>query len=327
MADMVIFARSAKVLLANTDFAKDFYQVLCNKESNNFIFSPISVHSILSLTYQGAAGSTAESFANTLRLENATVARDGYKSIIESLNNVEDITLYTANKIYVKTNYRLNATFNEIARYSFYSEIEQIDFEDNENAANTINVWVEKTTKEKIKNLISANDLNSRTRMILINAIYFKGNWRHKFNPLKTKKQPFYVNQNQVMYVDMMHTKERFRYSRIRNLDANILLLPYKNSDFSMLIILPNERNGIGYLESKLASVDIAGMVSNMQYSEVNVALPKFRIESTLMLNNILEEVRKTKNDCYYYYFNGAFKIYKFFMISAWLGYYIYKRS
>lgn len=211
---------------------------------------------------------------------------------MESINNVQEVTLYTANKIYVKTDCDLSATFDEIARNSFYSEVEQVDFEDSQNAAKIINVWVEEMTMEKIKDLISPSDLNSNTRMVLVNAIYFKGKWEHKFNPSRTKKQSFYLNQNQEIYVDMMDTQKCFRYNKISDLDAKALMLPYENPDISMLIILPNQRNGIGYIESKLASIDIAAIVNDMQYNEVHLALPKFRTETTIDLNATLQEVR-----------------------------------
>lgn len=284
---------SVKVLKANADFTTNLYQVLSRKEGN-LIFSPISAHTVLSLAYQGAAGSTAESFANTLKLPNAALAKDGYKNVIEALNNVQNVTLHVANKIYAKTGYKLKPTFNEVARNSFYSEVEQVNFDDRANAAKTINSWVEQKTQDKIKDLISPDSLDTLTRLVLVNAIYFKGNWADKFDKSKTKKQPFYLNDSEKIDVDMMHITKKFRYGESSDLDAKLLELPYENRELSLLIILPNQRNGIQGLESKLSSVDITSLTSGMYSAEVNVALPKFKIESKIDLKDALKEVRKS---------------------------------
>lgn len=284
---------SERVLKANADFTTNLYQVLAKSSDANLIFSPISAHTVLSLVYQGAAGATAQSFASTLQLPDANTAKDGYKSVIESLNNVENVTLHVANKIYAKSGYKLKAAFGDVAKSAFYSEVEQVNFSDKANAAKAINSWVENKTKEKIKDLISPDSLDDLTRLVLVNAIYFKGNWANKFDKSKTKKQPFYLDDNNKIDVDTMHITKKFRFGENENLDAKILELPYENRDVSMLIILPNQRNGLKALEAKLATVDVATLANQLYTAEVNVALPKFKIESKIELNDVLKEVRK----------------------------------
>lgn len=283
-----------KVLKANSDFTTNLYQVLSRKEGN-LIFSPISAHTVLSLAYQGAAGNTAQSFATTLKLQDANVAATGYSNVMQSLNNVQNVTLHIANKIYAKDGYKLKPGFNDIAKSSFYSEVEQVNFADNTNAAKAINSWVEQKTKNKIKDLISPDALDALTRLVLVNAVYFKGNWADKFDPAKTKKEPFYLNDNDKIDVDTMHITKKFRYGEDSDLDAKILELPYENREVSMVIVLPNQRNGLKALEGKLASTDITTVVQNLYNAEVNVALPKFRIESTIPLKDALKEVNFKK--------------------------------
>lgn len=280
-----------KVLKANADFTTNLYQAL-SKSEGNLIFSPISAHTVLSLAYQGAAEGTAQSFANTLKLANAAIAVDGYRNVMESLNNVPNVTLHIANKIYAKTGYKLKDAFSDVARNAFHSEVEQVNFSDNTNAAKTINSWVEQKTKQKIKDLIAPDALDDLTRLVLINAIYFKGNWADKFDKAKTKKAPFYLNDSNKIDVDTMHLTKKFRYGENGDLDAKILELPYSNRDLSMVIILPNQRNGLKALEAKLASTDITTLTNALYTAEVNVALPKFKIESKLDLKETLEQVR-----------------------------------
>lgn len=279
-----------KVLKANADFTTSLYQVL-SKEEGNLIFSPISAHTVLSLAYQGAAGNTAQSFATTLKLQDANVAATGYSNVMQSLNNVQNVTLHIANKIYAKDGYKLKPSFNDIAKSAFYSEVEQVNFADNVNAAKAINSWVEQKTKDKIKDLISPDALDALTRLVLVNAIYFKGNWADKFDPADTKKEPFYLNDQDKIDVDTMHIMKKYRYGENSDLDAKILELPYENREVSMVIVLPNQRNGLKALEAKLASTDITTIVQNLYSTQVSVALPKFRIESTIQLNDALKEV------------------------------------
>lgn len=283
--------KSTSVLKANSDFGKNLYQILARKDGN-IVFSPLSAHTVLALAYQGAAGKTAESFASTLKLPESKAAASGYKEVMSGLNNIQNVTLHIANKVYIKPTYKLKDSFGQIARDSFYSEVEPVEFGQSVAAAKTINGWVEKKTNNKIKDLIKPDSLNALTRLVLVNAIYFKGDWKHKFDKALTTKQPFYLNDEDKVDVDMMHITKNFRYGENEELDAKILELPYNNEDVSMLIVLPNQKNGIKELEKKLQSVDISELAQNIYSREVIVSLPKFKIESTIPLNDVLEEVR-----------------------------------
>lgn len=282
---------AVKVLKAQADFTKDLYQVL-SKGSGNLVFSPISLHTILSLAFQGAAGNTAQSFATALKIENANIAANGYKNIMQSLITMQKVTLHIANKIYAKDDYKLKKGFEDIAKSAFYSEIAQVNFNDRLNATKAINSWVEEKTKNKIKDLISPDGVDDSTRLVLVNAIYFKANWAEQFNERHTRKKPFYLNDKSKITVDMMHIDEIFPYRYDDDLEAQILELPYENRDVSLLIILPRKRNTLASVEAKLPSVDIASLVKNLKrFGYVNVSLPRFRIETTIQLRDALEKV------------------------------------
>jgi serpin B len=188
-------------------------------------------------------------------------------------------------------NYSVKRSFNEVATKSFASEAQSLDFSQNTQSAATINGWVEANTNNKIKDLISADSLDSDTRMVLVNAIYFKGFWTYQFDPKNTFKAPFYLNDQDTVDVDYMKVKKHFKYGALPELDATAIELPYKDSDISMLIILPNTKTGLSALEGKLNTIDL-GEVSNKLYSqEVNVELPKFKIEFDIELNEPLKKV------------------------------------
>jgi serpin B len=197
-----------------------------------------------------------------------------------------------ANKIYVMQGYSVKKNFQDIAIKSFNSEAETIDFSKNKESAKNINSWVEDKTNNKIKDLISAGSLSSDSRMVIVNAIYFKGFWTHKFNPDHTFKAPFFLNEQDSVNVDYMRTKNNFKYGYIRELESSAIELPYKDSDISMLIILPNSRTGLPEVERKLTSISLNKISEELYEQEVNVELPKFKIEFTIELTNALKKVK-----------------------------------
>jgi serpin B len=188
-------------------------------------------------------------------------------------------------------------SFADVATKSFNSEAQPLDFSKNEDAAKSINNWVEEKTNNKIKDLIASDSLDSDTRMVLVNAIHFKGTWVYQFDPKDTFKGPFYLNEKDTATVDFMKIKKHFKYGVMEDLDASAIELPYKDSNISMVIILPNSKTGLAALESKLTSIDINELSSRMYSQEVNVEIPKFKVEFDIELNEPLKKVLFSQTD------------------------------
>ncbi|CAH1183104.1 unnamed protein product [Phaedon cochleariae] len=278
------------VIRGNAEFTKNLYSILAKNDGNIF-FSPISIHAILALAAQGSGTTTREALCKALNVPDIKAAAEGYKDIMSRLNSVKDVTLHMANKVYMKQSYNLQESFKGIVTSHFSSEVQQLDFAQQAAAAKTINTWVEEKTKDKIKDLIKASDLDPLTRLVLVNAIYFKGTWAEKFDAANTKTEKFYKNETETVDVQMMHLTKKFYFKNDETLNAKVLELQYTNKDLSMIIILPNERNGIADLEAKLANTDLSRITENMYRPEVIVALPKFKIEQTIELNDPLKEL------------------------------------
>ena len=279
------------VVQGNGVFTRNLYNILAKKEGNVF-FSPISAHAVLAMAFQGAKGSTHEAFTKALNVSGSNLAADGYKDVLGHLNNVASVELSMANKIYIMDGFSLKSAFKEVTQNKFLSEVEAVNFGDSVGTAKNINSWVEDKTKNKIKDLIKPDMLDAMTRLVLVNAIYFKGNWASKFDPKQTKTDKFYLNDNDSIDVQMMSNKGKYFYKEDESLDAKVLELPYSNQDVSLIVILPNKRNGIAELEKKLADTDLTKITENMFKPEVVVKLPKFKIETTIELNEPLEQVR-----------------------------------
>lgn len=239
----------------------------------------------------GAKGQTAAEMSSVMKFGQTTKKQigDNFQSFMETINS--DPTVKIANKIYIQNEYPIKKEFNEIVTKQFYSEAQNLNFAKNVESAKEINTWVESNTNNKIKDLIDSGALDSSTRMVLVNAIYFKGDWVHKFDTKSTRPEPFWVTPNDSIDVPMMHIKKRFNYGVFEELDATGLEMKYVGSDISMFIILPNKKDGLKKLEADLGSVDIASLAERLHSTEVNVSLPKFKVEYEIKLKPLLKKV------------------------------------
>ncbi|RZC38529.1 Serpin domain containing protein [Asbolus verrucosus] len=175
----------------------------------------------------------------------------------------------------------------------YHADVENIDFTQSQEAAKAMNGWVETQTNNKIKNLISPNILDKYTRTILINALYFQGNWSNKFYNIRTQTKNFYKTKKDVLQVDTMHHyRQWFNYYESTDLNAKFLEMPFVGGDVSMVFVLPNEKEGLVSLENQIEKIFAP---QNLQRELLNIALPKFRIESTIQLVNILKNLGISK--------------------------------
>ena len=139
--------------------------------------------------------------------------------------------------------------------------------------------------------MINSDALDDETRMVLINAIYFKGVWRDKFDRKETFKEGFFLNDKDFVMVDFMTIKKYFKYGDLSDYDATAIELPYEDSDISMMIILPNSKTGLSALEAKLNQINLLEVSQRLYSQEVNVEIPKFKIEFNIQLIEPLQKV------------------------------------
>ncbi|KAH8352075.1 hypothetical protein KR084_001786, partial [Drosophila pseudotakahashii] len=268
-------------------FTDDLYQRLAKDNANkNLISSPLSAEIVMSMVYMGAEGKTAQEMKDVLKLsaDKKEVARK-YKDFLTNLEGREKVAILDlANRIYVNNKHTLVQEFNQVVRESFKAEAEAISLKDTTQAASIINKWVKDQTRNRIKSIVKKEDLNDDFIMVLLNAIYFKGQWQYKFEPDRTKRADFRITDRQRVPVQMMSQYGNFKAGYIPNIDAKVIELPYRNSSLSMVIFLPEKVDGLPELERK-----IAGFSESLPKVAVNLHLPKFKIEFTEELNKILE--------------------------------------
>lgn len=244
------------------------------------------------MAFLAAGGQTATEMGNVMKYGSNVDKQQLSQQFETFLTSLEkESGLGIANKIYVKTGYSLKEQYNALVAKHFKSAVELLEFANSAVAAKTINSWVEEKTNNRIKDLISPDMLDSLTRAVLVNAIYFKGKWTYPFDPMFTQKLPFWVTPSESVDVDTMNIKKKFRYGKIDNLDATALEMTYKDSNISMLIILPNKKDGLKTLEKQIGNINLTEIDQQMYSTEVEVFLPKFEYEYSIDLNDILAKM------------------------------------
>lgn len=264
----------------------------------NVVFSPASIQTSLALTYLGAEGKTAEELHAGLKFgssdKNEVITNYGEfinRTFRATSKNESDVQLNMANRIYVSNQMELVNDFNDMAHKYFQSAVEVTDFSDPVNTVSNINKWVSDKTNKRINNLLQSNAVNSDTNILLINAIYFKAKWLHQFSQGSTKTSQFSVNSDRTVDMQFMYDNDFFNYADLDDLNAKVLEMPYVNSNLSMLLILPNEIDGLDRLESQLADYDLNHIVSKVSRTKVDVFVPKFHIEFDVDLKEPLKKM------------------------------------
>lgn len=213
-------------------------------------------------------------------------------------NNDKNSTILIANKMYVKESYILNRTFQYVAAKKFSCGVESLNFGNNIQAAQTINHFIEDKTHDKIKNFIQSKNINNDITVMLINAIYFKSNWKHRFNKTLTTPDDFHINENEIVRVDFMNIQSNFYWSYIDELDATALEMEYANSKYSFIILLPRSQTGLSTLENRLRNFDLTKIFNwFLGRIAIDVKIPKFKAEHEIKLNNILKNVCKDSDN------------------------------
>ncbi|XP_012271556.1 alaserpin isoform X3 [Orussus abietinus] len=281
------------VTRASGEFSKNFYEVVAKEqEGKNLICSPLSASVVLAMAAYGAGGNTAAQMRAGLHLpSNDEVAKSGFQNLVDVLNNVKGVELRLANKVFVDKRFPLKSSYQALTTTSFRSAVDLVDFSKNVEAANTINSWCAQQTNNRIQNLIPPDSLSSDSALVLVNALYFKGNWKTKFNPSDTHDRPFYVNGVTKKNVPTMYMSASIKYGEIDELNAKFVELPYKNEELSMIIILPDKLDGLPELEKKLKNFDLRRLNDLGYERDVELFLPKFKIESTLELEPALKKL------------------------------------
>ncbi|XP_045706072.1 plasminogen activator inhibitor 2 [Phyllostomus hastatus] len=324
------------IYVANTIFAINFFKQLASTSpTQNLFFSPWGISSTMVMVYMGARGNTSEQMARVLQFSNIGVgavtavspenvtgcpfmqqiqratypdailkaqAEDtilsGFSTLISAINtSTEGYVLESVNKLFGEKSARFRKEYMQLSKKYYSAEPQEVDFlECAEGARKKINFWVETETKGKISNLLPEGSVDSETRMVLVNAVYFKGKWKTAFEKKLNGLYPFRVNSTQQKPVQMMYLREMLNIGYIEDLKTQILELPYAG-DVSMFLLLPDEianvSTGLELLEREITYDKLNTWISTdrMAEDDVEVYLPKFKLEEQYELKPILRSM------------------------------------
>ncbi len=283
-----------KLVNDNNNFAVNLYKKLYEKNpDDNTFFSPFSISLALSMTYAGARGQTAKQMKEALCLELPDdVVHKAFHDLISSIGNRgKGYVLEVANALWGDKGYQFLKEFLDIVNTYYNGGFYEVSFRtDPEGSRKKINRWVEKKTHEKIKDLLPPNSITSLTRLVITNAIYFKGEWEFPFEKENTQDMPFYTTLNTTVEAPMMYVEKKFEYMTKKG-KYQLLMLPYGDGTLSMVILLPVEKNGLSQIEEEMTWDELYESMVLTREKKVKVYLPKFKAERTYELVGILREM------------------------------------
>ncbi|KAM6177333.1 leukocyte elastase inhibitor-like [Erethizon dorsatum] len=280
---------------ANTAFALDIFLLLCkNNRTGNIFISPYSISSAMGMIFLGTRGETAAQLSKALHFDMVKDVHSSFQSLNAKLNKRgASYILKLANRLYGEKTYDFLPEFLASTKKMYGAEMVSVDFRnDTENTRKTINKWVKERTEGKIRKLLAPGVLDDTSKLVLVNAIYFKGVWQEKFQKNDTTDVPFRLNKTDTKTVKMMSQKARFPYGYIEDLKCQVLELPYRDRKVSMIILLPDDikddTTGLEEIEKQLTLEKLREWTENLETIEVNVQLPRFKVEESYNLNDSL---------------------------------------
>ncbi len=284
------------VVKGNNDFGFDLYQKL-KGEKGNLFFSPYSISTALAMTYAGARGQTEKEMAGVLHFSlKQEPLHSSFSKLQSELNAIQNegyVKLSIANSLWAQKGYHFLDTFFNLNKKYYGAGLNFVDFKKEiEAARETINIWVKDKTQQKIKELIKPGMINSLTRLVLCNAIYFKGNWLVQFDKKRTKKDKFYISPDKTIKVAMMNQESRYKYKDFGSFSA--IELPYEGNDLSMIIFLPKEIDGLAEFEKNLTNSNVKAWIDRLTASyksKIFVILPIFKTTCEFELSKILSDM------------------------------------
>jgi serine protease inhibitor len=273
----------------NTAFAIDLYHRESRKEGNLF-FSPYSISTALAMTYAGARAGTALEMARTLHFPGAqddlAPAFAGLADRFKQVQKGGQAQLSVANSLWCQRHHPFLPAFLELNRNYYRAEVRAVDFAGNaDGARREINDWVAQQTQDKIRDLLRPPVPSPAARLVLCNAIYFKGNWLAQFDPKLTQPAPFLTAPNRNVPVPMMTRKLKLRIHSVAGLRLGAL--PYTGNDLSLVILLPDATDGLPSLERQLTAANLLAWLKALDAEaevEIPLFLPKFKLNCRLDL-------------------------------------------
>lgn len=291
-ADVAPKGPVAVVARAVNAFAVDLYGRLRTQQAGNLFCSPQSIATALAMTSLGARGETAAEMARTLHLSISQAELPAaYATFLGTLRaKGQPWELSIANRLWGDRSATFLPLFLDGLRRGFDTDLGRVDFTSQPDAARAeVNQWVARQTRDKIRDLLPPGSVTALTRLVLANAIYFRGDWTEQFDRAATKDQPFTIPGAKPRTVPLMFNKVKAGYAALPDARAKVLELPYRGDALSMVVLLPDAPDGLGALENQLTADRLDRWIGGATRRDVLVYLPRFTVDSRFGLADTLK--------------------------------------
>ncbi|KAJ9580160.1 hypothetical protein L9F63_004177 [Diploptera punctata] len=274
-------------------FDLELLKSLASSEKGNLLVSPVSVKAALAMILEGAGGKSAKELREALRLtDDVKDTRIQFRNFLNSLQvNTPGTKVEAANQVFLSQNITPQTQYETMLKNHYFSNIEKVDFSKPIVAAEVINRWVNMLTHGLIPVLVEPGKLSSSTKLMIANAIYFKGKWKNAFDFDKTTVKCFYIDVNVCLDTYSMESVNVYNFAYIPSLKAHAVELPYEGDKFSLMLLLPTTPLGIAQLVRDLTHISLHNIVSALQPTELLISLPRFKIDYNTDLLHKLNEL------------------------------------
>lgn len=288
----------AEVVKANNQFAIDMYQQINgqNKQAEkNVFFSPYSLSTAMAMLYVAAEGETKAQIQRAFYYPSLNVLNPNSAALHEQFNKPNpNYQLATANDLWIQQGLRPNQNYLDTVQRYYGGKVTPLDFKNSpEPSRQTINKTIANYTQQMIPEVLPASSIDTNTVTVLTNAVYFKGDWKNTFAP--SEKRPFNKFDGSIIDVDMMHEQAPYAYTE--DAQVQVVQLPYKGDELSMMVVLPKAKDKIAMqrLVGTLSAKQISQWNSNLVNQEIILDLPKFKLEENYGMNSLLANMGMTK--------------------------------
>ena len=289
------FKDYSSITSANNQFNLDLYKNLIQKEKSNIFFSPYSIFSAMAMVYEGALGKTAEEIKAVFHFPETNILRNNFYELYSKLNQKgKDFELKTVNALWLQKDYPFLSSYLALLEKYYGGKARNLDFvNETEKSRQIINQYIEEETNKKIKNLIPEDSISPMTRLVLTNAIYFKGVWLWHFDEKMTNNEKFFIRPDFLVEVPVMNMRlEEAEFNYYEDETVQVLELPYKGGKMIMIVVLPrqiiSDRNLLSF-ESSLTEEKLKAYQTKMEKTKLDaIALPKFKLRTNYFLNENL---------------------------------------
>ncbi|XP_056092056.1 protein Z-dependent protease inhibitor [Rhinichthys klamathensis goyatoka] len=275
----------------NVDFAMNLYRKISSYHDKNVFFSPLSVSTSFATLLLAAKGSTRSQILKGLNLDSLDGSGDAllvprlFEQLQKNISQDRRLQMEQGTALFVDERFPVESLFSDQIKTFFGADVNNVDFSKAELSKSIVNEYVSRKTGNKVNEMVTS--IEPLTKMMLLNTIFYQGEWDHPFNPNSTEMSRFYVDKYKIVQVPMMFQEDKFSTAEDSELRARVLRLPYRGGA-ALLIVLPDATADYTVIDDEINAERFFGWIKNMRRMRMEVHLPKFKMEQSYNMHEIL---------------------------------------